>query len=313
VVAGGNPAATFPDRQRIVEGLRALDLLVTIDPFPTETARLADYVIAPAMSLERPEDTRGYEQFFSEPFAQYSAPLLERPGDVVEDWEFFFELASAMGLLLNIGARVWEPGDARPTSDELLESFAGRAQVPYADVRAAPHGAIHRTVAPTRIGPPRGDATARFELLAPDVARELHEALDAAAQSRTTAPRPFLLTVRRSRHAMNSLGRRLPQPEPVNPCWMHPDDLAALPAVDGELVTIASDHGSITAVVAADPTLRPGVVAMTHAHGGLPGDDDDPVRFGANPAPLLSLTDHAQPVSLMPWMTAVPVSCTRAG
>ncbi len=127
VVCGGNPASAFPDQQRIVDALGALDLLVTIDPFPTETAQLAHYVIAPTMSFERPDNTRGYEHFFSEPFAQYTAPILERPGDVIEDWQFFFELASRMGLLLNIGTRVWEPGGDRPSSDELLESFAQHA------------------------------------------------------------------------------------------------------------------------------------------------------------------------------------------
>ena len=59
VVCGGNPASAFPDQERIVDALGKLDLLVTIDPFPTETAQLAHYVIAPTMSLERPDDTRG--------------------------------------------------------------------------------------------------------------------------------------------------------------------------------------------------------------------------------------------------------------
>ena len=178
VVCGGNPASAFPDQRRIIEALGALELLVTIDPFPSETARLADYVIAPTMALERSDNTRGFEHIFSEPFAQHTGPILERPGDVIEDWEFFFELASRMDLLLNIGTRVWEPGTERPTSEELLESFAQRAQVPYDAVRAEPHGAEF-DVAPIIVGPPAPDATARFELLADDVERELRDALDA--------------------------------------------------------------------------------------------------------------------------------------
>ena len=83
-----------------------------------------------------------------------------------------------------------------------------------------------------------------------------------------------------------------------------PDPLFASDA----LLELTSDHGTITAVAAADDTLRPGVVSITHGYGALPGDDDDPRRYGANPARLLSLTDHRQPVSLMPWMSAVPVT-----
>jgi anaerobic selenocysteine-containing dehydrogenase len=112
---------------------------------------------------------------------------------------------------------------------------------------------------------------------------------------------------------MNTLGRRVPIGTPYNPCFAHPDDLAALGVAEGALVELASDHGAITAVAAADDTLRRGVLSMTHAFGSLPGDDDDdPFRVGANPARLLSLTEHRQPVSLMPWMSAVPVTATPA-
>jgi anaerobic selenocysteine-containing dehydrogenase len=311
VVSGGNPAAAFPDQDRIVDALRHLDLLVTVDPFPTETAQLAHYVIAPTMAFERADDTRGYEHFFSEPFAQATTPVLERPGDVIEDWEFFYELASRMGLLLNIGSRVWEAGTPRPTAEEMLRSFAPRAQVAYDEVRAYPHGNLF-DVEPTIVGPAAPDARGRFDVLPDDVARELRDALDdVPGRARTaTAARPYLLVVRRSRHVMNSLGRRVPIGPPFNPCSAHPDDLASLGAADGDLLELESEHGRITAVAAADDTLRRGVLSITHCYGALPdGDhDDDPRRVGSNPARLLSLTEHRQPVSLMPWMSAVPVS-----
>jgi anaerobic selenocysteine-containing dehydrogenase len=309
VVSGGNPAAAFPDQERIVTALRHLELLVTVDPFPTETAQLAHYVIAPTMAFERADDTRGYEHFYSEPFAQATVPILDRPGDVIEDWEFFYELASRMGLLLNIGSRVWEAGTPRPTSDEMLRSFAPRAQVPYDEVLAHAHGAEFE-VEPTVVEPPASDARARFDLLPADVARELRDALaDLRDGAHATSPaRPYLLVVRRSKQVMNSLGRRVPIGEPYNPCGAHPDDLAALGATSGDLLELSSEHGSITAVASADDTLRRGVMSITHCYGALPGDDADPRRYGANPARLLSLTEHRQPVSLMPWMSAIPVN-----
>jgi anaerobic selenocysteine-containing dehydrogenase len=106
---------------------------------------------------------------------------------------------------------------------------------------------------------------------------------------------------------MNSLGRRVPIGLPYNPCFVHPDDLAALGAGDGALLELASDHGTITVVAAADGTLRRGVLSITHCYGALPADDD-PHRHGANAGRLLSLTEHRQPISLMPWMSAVPVT-----
>ena len=109
---------------------------------------------------------------------------------------------------------------------------------------------------------------------------------------------------------MNTLGRRVPIGLPYNPCFMHPDDLAALGAVDDDLLVLTSDHGTITVVASADATLRRGVLSITHCYGGLPGEDDDPRQYGANPARLLSLTEHRQPISQMPWMSAVPVTAT---
>ncbi len=47
---------------------------------------------------------------------------------------------------------------------------------------------------------------------------------------------------------------------------------------------------------------------MTHGFGGEPGIEDEVLRFGTNPTRLLSLQTDLQPISLMPWMTAVPVT-----
>ena len=107
---------------------------------------------------------------------------------------------------------------------------------------------------------------------------------------------------------MNSLGRRIPIGPPVNRCACHPDDLAALHIQPDEQITITSDHGSVVALVVPDDTLLPGVVSMTHCFGGLPGEDDDPMRFGTSTSRLLSLTKGSQSVSHMPWMSAVPVT-----
>jgi len=124
--------------------------------------------------------------------------------------------------------------------------------------------------------------------------------------------RPYRLVVRRSKNVMNSLGKRVPIGPPYNPCGAHPDDLVALGVADGELLELTSDYGTITVVAAGDDTLPRGVLSLTHCYGDLPGDDADPRRAGANPARLLSLTEHLQPISLMPWMSAVPVTATGA-
>jgi anaerobic selenocysteine-containing dehydrogenase len=285
VVVGGNPAAVLPEPAKARAALAALDVLVTIDPFWSDTARLATHVVAPAMALERPDHTRGYEHVFGEPFAQYTEPVLARPGDVVEDWELFFDLGAAMDLSLVVGSTVLGPGQPKPTSAELLAGAAANGRVPYDEVRRHPSGHVFDGVRPVLVGPAPADAVERFELLADDVADELGRAL---AGERLSSARPFRLVARRSKEAMNSLVAD----ERGNPARVHPDDLG------GSRAVLTTDHGAIEVDVETDDTLRPGTVSLTHARGN------------PNVGELLSLTDGAQSISAMPWLTAVPVTIT---
>jgi anaerobic selenocysteine-containing dehydrogenase len=60
IVQGGNPAATVPDQKKIVHALQNLELLVTVDPFLSETAKLSHYVIPTTMPYERPDIAAAY-------------------------------------------------------------------------------------------------------------------------------------------------------------------------------------------------------------------------------------------------------------
>ena len=67
-------------------------------------------------------------------------------------------------------------------------------------------------------------------------------------------------------------------------------------------------HGRVEAVIEADDTMRRGDASMTHCYGGLPGEEDDPLIYGTNPCRLLSIAQDLQPISLMPHISAVPIS-----
>jgi anaerobic selenocysteine-containing dehydrogenase len=305
VVSGGNPASCIPDQRRAVEALTSLELLVTVEPYPTETAKLADYVIAPALGLERADHTRPNESWFSEDFGQFTEAVLAKPDGVIEDWEFWLRLGQAMGMTLQIGRRAWGPGDEVPTSADLLESFGSRARIPLEEIRRHPHGVRVDDLEPVLVE--AGTGASRFDLCAPDVAAEVAAAL----ASPVAATRPFRLIVRRNKESMNTLGRRMVG-DRHNPLHVHPDDLVTLGVVAGDVVEVESDHGQIRAVVEPDTTARPGVVSMTHCYGDLPGNDEDPRTFGSNPARLLSHEVGIQAINAMPQMTAVPVSLIPA-
>src|SRR3546814_18569151 len=77
---GGNPAVTVPDQRKIVEALRSLELLVSIDPFMTPTARLSHYILPPQLSYERADlPIFIFEPYmFPKPFTRTTHPRSEK-------------------------------------------------------------------------------------------------------------------------------------------------------------------------------------------------------------------------------------------
>lgn len=309
VVAGGNPGAAFPDQDRILEALDALELLVVVDPYLTETAVRADYVVAPTLSLERAEDTRGYGHFNDEPFAQFTEPVLEPPPGAIHDWEFFLRLAKAMDLTLDMGRRSYGPEDPVPTDVDVLAERSSGSSIDHDELRRHPRGRLFPDLEPPVVKGAQDNAKDRFAILPTDVEDEL-AAARADLEATATSGRPYRLIVRRTKETMNSLGRRLPglARHGYNPCYVHPEDMLAERLEPDAIVELTSDHGVVTAVVQPDDTMRRGALSMTHCFGGEPDIEDDARRFGTNPTRLLSLTEGQQSISLMPHMTAVPVS-----
>ena len=307
VVIGANPANAIPDTERMAEALSSLDLLVTIDPFESPTAQLADYVIAPVTDLERPDTTRAYEGLMDRPFAQYTPAILPAPPGVIDDWVFLLRLGHAMGRTIKVAGREYAPGDPVPTTDEVLASMAGRGQISLADVRDHPHGLmVDAAASPVATGP-SPDSDGRFTVAPDDVVAELAEL---AAAAGPPDPDQLLLAVRRQKHVLNSLGTQIPSllRRHANPCFVHPEVLARLGLASGDDVTVATAHGNVHATVLADESLRPGVLTLTH---GFRGNGPDGLPTGPNLNSILSATTKLQPISGMPLLTAVPVTLTR--
>ena len=335
---GGNPMLAFPDQRRTQAALSRLDLLVTFDPELSATARLAHYVIAPRLTLETPGMTQAAELLkyfgassgFGPPYAQYAPAVLRPPAgsDLIEEWEFFYEMARRLGLPLQLigfygwGRHVESPPVVvpldmarRPTTDELYGLLTTGSRVPLDVVKRHPHGHVFDEVRDV-VHPREPGCDARLELGNADMLRELAQvAADDWEARHATSSFVFRLVPRRSNQFVNSTGQSLAgltRGKPWNPAFLHPDDLAALGLASGELARIRSRHDEIFGVVEADASLRRGVVAMTHGFGALPSEDADPRAVGANTGRLLRADDEFDPVSGIPRMGALPIAVERA-
>jgi anaerobic selenocysteine-containing dehydrogenase len=314
-VDGGNPAQTMPDQAHFVDALRKLDLLVTIDPFMTSTARLSHYVIPPTMMFEHADlGTRDYESFVLHvPYSQYAQKVAEPPpgAEVVDDWYVFWALAKRLGHTIDFDGVQLDMATA-PSQEDLLAILARHASVPFEKIRAHPEGKIFDVPAAV-VQPGDPDNTGRLEVLPDDVREEL-AALAAEAGDSVDAGFTHRLVVRRVREVQNSMYRQLDaikKRRPHNPAWLHPEDLAALGIAAGERLAIESAHGRIEAVAEADDTLRPGVVSITHGWGGLPGDTGAYAdSHGSNVNLLTTSRSGLEKINAMPRLTALPVRIT---
>src|ERR1700744_5132519 len=94
IVHGGTPASSVPDQRKVVEALRRLDLLVSIEPNMTPTAKLSHYVIPPKLMYGRPTlPVWIWEMLlYPIPFTRYTEAAVQPPkgAEVVDEVRFFW-------------------------------------------------------------------------------------------------------------------------------------------------------------------------------------------------------------------------------
>ena len=170
IVSGGNPAVAFPDQELTLAALADLELLVVIDHRMTPTAEFAHYVVAPTLSLERADVPHLMDRWFRQPYTNYTEPVVERDGDVLNEWEVFWELASRLGSTMPL------PGGSpdmsvRPDTDEIIDrAYAGSRHAarpgPSQSAPSPPRHATRRATGrrrghrPVHPGPRRPDGRA---------------------------------------------------------------------------------------------------------------------------------------------------------
>jgi anaerobic selenocysteine-containing dehydrogenase len=315
LVGGGNPASAMPDSRKVVEAFRALDLLVAVEPFHTETTALADYVLPPTMLYEKADLTFGLEVFsLEQPYAQYTPEVAAPPAgsDLASEGYIAWSLAQRLGVPFNFyGTHV---DMARPPSDdELLAIIAGGGNVDFETLRREASGGKLFAELPCPPVLPPDEAAGLFEVMPADVADELA----AFARTRSAAEElayggrfPLRLICRRIREVSNTSCRHFPSARervPHNPLCAHPDDLDRFGLVDGDQCRVTSPNSSIPAILRADRTLKRGVVSMTHGFGGLAGEEIDYRLSGASTSLLVSLDRDCEPLQAMPRLTGIPV------
>ena len=283
-VTGGNPLTAFPQPDRLEAALRQLDVLAVVDVADNALAAIATHVLPATGQLERADITLA-ELTALRSGLQATPPIVEPYADRRPVWWMFAKLERAMGRS--------KPGAVDPddlSDDDYLRGVLAHSRVNADDVFAA---------GPRGIDTPVEYGWVHADLL-PDGRWSIAPAvlLRRLAAYTDPAPTPFVLAPRREMAWSNSVAYGPVTDAPV--ARVHPASIPAGEATGGEVVRFATDHGTVTAGIGSDPTLRPGVVSMTHGHGD------------ANPGGLTSGHAAVDPLTAMPRVAGLEVRITRS-
>jgi formate dehydrogenase major subunit len=253
-IMGENPAMSDPDLAHAREAMASLDWLVVQDLFLTETASFAD-VVLPASGF--PEKTGTFTN--TDRRVQLGRKAIELPVGVREDLWIIQQIARRIGLdwNYNSAADVWsEIRLAVPSCAGITwERLERESSVTYPCRNEGDPGdeVIFIDEFPTADG--------RGKLVPADFTR---------AAEVPDAEYPFvLITGRLLEHwhtgAMTRRANVLDALEPVATVSMHPDDIERLGLRPGDMVTVESRRGVLSAFARVDAGMQRGAVFIPFA------------------------------------------------
>jgi formate dehydrogenase alpha subunit len=226
-VLGENPLATFPASMEVRAALERLELLVVQDPFLTETAKMAHFVL-PACTYAEKEGT----------FTNLEGRVLrirqamDSLGESLPDWHIMTALANAMGCR-------WEYQSANDVQSEIMKLLPGYYN----------------------LGQPRKFVPVLDQYLSNDYGAEV-KARYRTTQASEERTRPFALVMGQLLMHSGKLSAQASGLIKIAPntgkLRMNIRDMERLGLQDGTKVRLISDRGSLQLAVQPDQSIAPG-------------------------------------------------------
>lgn len=226
-VLGENPLATFPASMEVRAALERLELLVVQDPFLTETAKMAHFVL-PACTYAEKEGT----------FTNLEGRVLrirqamDSLGESLPDWHIMTALANAMDCQ-------WEYQSANDIQSEIMKLLPGYYN----------------------LGQPRKFVPVLDQYLSGSYAAEV-KARYRTTQISEERTRPFALVMGQLLMHSGKLSSQASGLIKIAPntgkLRMNIRDMESLGLQDGTKVRLISDRGSLQLAVQPDQSIAPG-------------------------------------------------------
>lgn len=268
IVHGSNPVQIWPNANRTIEVLNNLELLVVVDLFMTETAKLADIVLPPTTFLER-KVFKDYRSGGTLPLIAFGEKAIEPIGNCMEDWKIWAELGKRMGYEEYFP---WED------SEQLFRYLLEPSGISLEQLKENPGGIItekwegRRYLKDGRFNTPSGKVEIYSETLAdhgydplpvyteplespistPDLAREYPLILITGAKNK--------FYVHSRYHNISTLRSKFPEPLVM----INAKTANKLDIKDGDLVAVESLRGSIKLRARVTEDIHDNVVSLEH-------------------------------------------------
>ncbi len=314
VLVACNPVRSFPNSAQLDEAFASLDFMVAVDPYVTASSRHADVILPPTSALERSHYDFAFEANMIRVFAKYSKAVFAT--DAPREEEILSRLALVVSgkpstsdpMLIHdsVVAQAVDQEIARESSPihgrdreeilDVLSEWTWSEQLIDLKLRlgrfgdgfgATPDGLTLRRLIDDH---PHGRDFGHLEQRFPDAIKTVSGTVE-------LAPEPIMVDLDRLRSKLpgdhDLVGRR-----DLRSCntWMHnvnvlikgkerctlqvhPDDAKRLGVIDGEMATVRSRVGEVTAPVEVTDDLITGVVSLPFGWGhGEPGIEMNTAR-----------------------------------
>lgn len=242
-----NPVATFPDQDRVRQGLLREDLFhCAFEQVWTDTARCADLVLPATTFLEHDELRRGYGALI----ALRSRPAIAPVGEARTNLAVFGELIERLGLA--------EEGDPA-TPDELVEALLGPELAAKLEAEGRLFPACGRNpiqMVDTEPLTPDG----KIHLFPAALEAEAPEGLYVYREPQVLQGFPLMLISPASQRAISSTLFQLHEKQV--PLEMSREDAEARGLREGQAVRVFNDLGEVHTTLHLSEEPRPGVVCL---------------------------------------------------
>lgn len=281
IAMSSNVVTSGPGTLETATALETLELMVSLDPYITETSRHAHWILPPSLWLEREQMPAFTQAQSTVPNAQWVRPVVTARGQARDDWWIIDQLARELGVVpspmpgaqwlgklrvrippsfsIDLLTRIGRHGDLfglRPRGINRKKLLDHQGAIKLAD--HCPTGVLGKKIH-TRDG--------RIQLGSPEM---LSEARRLAVSDYSESEYPLRLFSIRELRSHNSWLHNVPKlMTGLRKCRakMHPDDAAAAGVHDRDVVSITSPWGNIEVPVEVTEEVFAGCLGLTQGWG----------------------------------------------